>query len=101
MLDSLTPEQRSSIELDDITDVKDIEIEGLVVAYVRRLYDFFDDQEIYINILRAPDEYDRIWGWNHISLDYDRTDLPTLLKTRTEAESRAFEEAFKILEGRV
>ena len=62
----------------------------------RLLYDFFDEQRIYIEMHR------NIWRnsfWYYIigTLKLIKPNYPT----RTEAEEKAFEKAFEILEGKV
>ena len=65
---------------------------------LRDLYDFFDEQGIIINVYNffgnfwwdIKEHYTRVFA-EHAKEDQS--------KTRTEAEGKAFEKAFKILEG--
>jgi hypothetical protein len=66
---------------------------------IRDLYDFFDENKIHINI----ESY--FGGWNYYIEDKEYQiigdDGYYDYKTRTEAEEKAFEKAFEILEGRI
>lgn len=72
----------------------------------RFLYEFFDEKGIYtlLNISRAVGEFNSDWEdadlwWKPIVTGSNREELD-MVRSRTEAEHAAFEEAFKILEGR-
>lgn len=78
-------------------------LEGL--CKLRDLYDFFDEQEIYISIcnyIANPVKFDFYIQIKFTKLfageDYDSKDL---YKTRIEAEEKAFEKAFEILEEKL
>jgi len=58
----------------------------------RGLFDFFDEQGIYILIDKNYSTREQIWHSNMDSL---------ICKTRTEAEEKAFEKAFEILENKL
>jgi hypothetical protein len=67
----------------------------------RDAYDFFDEQGIYITV--NTESY--FGGWIYYIEDKEHQiigdDGYYDYKTRTEAEEKAFEEAFEILEGRI
>ncbi len=77
---------------------------------IRDLYDFFDEQGIYISIRydnrwENPDSTDseviNYWDWD---IDDSLNNLGSSQveePTRTEAEEKAFEKAFEILESKV
>lgn len=73
----------------------------------RFLYEFFDEREIYVllSISRAVGEFDTkqedadLW-WEPVVTGATKHEVD-MFRTRTEAEHAAFEEAFKILEGRL
>ena len=77
----------------------------------RHLYDFFDEQGIYVNINLSYTAGKEIWFEYEIdtfnektdccSMDESDYDEPYKTKTRTLAEEQAFLKAFEILEGRL
>lgn len=64
---------------------------------VRVLYDFFDEQGIYVIINHSPADKEFFYtiDINMVCIDGD------YYKTRTKAEEQAFLKAFKILEDRI
>ena len=68
----------------------------------RLLYDFFDENGIFISIEYNSDEpmcFD--WYIWTESMTASNLEIPMVYKERTNAESAAFEKAFKILEDRL
>ena len=72
------------------------------LLFGRLLYDFFDEQGVYVEIFRAFSYTNKLqyWDWgvgndDHFNAITGEVEEPT----RTEAEGKAFEKAFKILEG--
>ena len=63
----------------------------------RWLYDFFDEQGIYVIINRSPADNEFFWS---IDIDKDFCD-GDYTNTRTEAEEQAFIKAFEILEDKL
>ena len=61
----------------------------------RALYDFFDEQGIYISLHHLEDEF-----VYEIEDGKDLNSSGEYESTRTEAETRAFEKAFEILENK-
>ena len=65
---------------------------------LRHLYDFFDEQDIYVSVIH--NEVTRKFYYD-ISTKPMRSDINSLVKySRTEAESVAFTKAFELLENR-
>lgn len=72
---------------------------------VRDLYDFFDDQEIYVWVMRdnhrlVQNFYCGIVIGDAEITSFDDFDIPNF-KTRTEAETAAFTKAFELLEQKL
>ena len=70
----------------------------------RRLYDFFDEQGIIIDI--APTFSKKVNGKTEFYIDWWIDDMPAAesnknYKTRAEAEEQAFIKAFEILENKL
>jgi hypothetical protein len=83
--------------LDDTKqDPEELFMEKIVPPMVqhdgRKLYDFFDVKDIYINISKGNN------GWTYW---IGESPHDTLLPTRIEAEEGAFRSAFEILESRL
>ena len=71
----------------------------------RNLYDFFDEQGIYIKVFFdysvIPKKFTSYWDWE-IDVNYEhRCSSDVEEPTRTEAEEKAFEKAFFILEEKL
>ena len=62
----------------------------------RDLYDFFDEQGIYINAYKYSSKW---WAYDIMGIGIDESEIQ--FKTRTEAEEKAFEKAFEILENKI
>jgi len=60
----------------------------------RDLFDFFDEQEIYVNIRNTMLKY--VWCW---SINYSVEEITA--KSRQEAETVGFTKAFEILEEKL
>jgi len=67
----------------------------------RNLYDFFDEQGLYINILVEDNEYTNSINWLYWIVDSEKRIDDYSFQTRTEAEEKAFEKAFEILENKL
>lgn len=70
-------------------------------TYFRHLYDFFDGRGIYGSVyhrLSGGFKYDIQDDDNFLLVDGDTPDALPAFKIRTEAEEKAFEKAFEILE---
>jgi hypothetical protein len=86
--------------------LRDWDFKRPAINHPRRLYDFFDEQGIYINISRYFQPLGSYIEWVAIIDTEDDFRVAYLNKrggypTRTEAEEKAFEKAFEILEGRI
>ena len=69
--------------------------------FVRKLYDFFDEQGIYVDV--RPFYYDQLFFITGILTFVTDVAIDWTEKadTRTEAEEKAFEKAFEILEDKL
>ena len=66
---------------------------------MRHLFDFFDDQEIFITVGRRPG--DEFWWWV-VLWDEERVDCVfNTLTSRPHSETEAFTKAFEILEEKL
>ena len=65
----------------------------------RDLYDFFDEQGIYINIVRWEEA--EVWAYRIIIGIKEYISFEITHPTRTEAEEQAFLKAFEILEDKL
>ena len=65
----------------------------------RLLYDFFDEQGIYINIARWEEA--EVWAYRIIIGIKEYISFEITHPTRTEAEEQAFIKAFEILEDKL
>lgn len=97
-IDTLSAEQKMGMEFPEIEDVKDEEIGAMVVVYTRRLYDFFDTQELFTIVEPETSK--------HVRFEIRSADgLPISTKAgfsnRTSCELVMFEEAFKLLEEKL
>ena len=61
----------------------------------RYLYDFFDEQGIIISIYHDPED---LWQYD---INDREVNTAVGIKSRTEAEEKAFEKAFEILENKI
>ena len=80
---------------------------SIQLGQTRNLYDFFDENEIYIligkNLLRGSEYFpDSDWWWNVTSGEATWIQAhSSSYDTRTEAEQGAFEKAFEIMESKI
>ena len=65
----------------------------LIDAQPRTLFDVFDENDIYINIIRNNGKF--MWGWSD---NEEHSIKGELINTRKEAEITAIEKAFELLE---
>ena len=78
----------------------------LTILFRPFLYDFFDEQGIYINV-NWRNYYDTnhnhrtFFDWEVYTEDISGYSSEVEEPTRTEAEEKAFEKAFEILEGKL
>lgn len=66
----------------------------------RDLYDFFDEEEIFISINREDHDFKKYFDWDILHDKQYKVEL-SFPETRSEAETKAFEQAFEILELRL
>ena len=84
----------------DLSQFEPFELcEGVNVNF-RYLYDFFDEQDIYVEVYPVNIDINfRAMDWSY---DISNESIEVYgYKTRTEAETEAFEKAFQILEERL
>jgi len=84
----------------DHFDIGDPNIAGDMIAYLpslRNLYDFFDENRIYVMIRRQQGEFDyQIYDQNNLHYEYGGVS-----KIRIGTERQAFKKAFEILESKL
>jgi len=81
------------LEIPEISDeMAESYANALLTTQPRILYDFFDENELYISVIRNADNW---------SADVEGTDETGLYNTRIEAEFALFKIAFKLLEEKL
>jgi hypothetical protein len=76
--------------------IEDDKVGKLIDVNVRILFDVFDENDIYINIIRNNGKF--MWGWSD---NEEHSIKGELINTRKEAEHAAIEKAFEILENKL
>jgi hypothetical protein len=76
--------------------IDDDKIGVMIDANPRMLLDVFDENDIYINIIRNNGKF--MWGWSD---NEEHSIKGELINTRKEAELFAVEAAFEILENKL
>ena len=75
---------------------------GLQRQNHRIFFDFFDEQGVFIVIDFNFHDDEKIWDYSVIDeVGYNQSEDLSDYKTRTEAEEKAFEKAFEILENKL
>jgi hypothetical protein len=77
--------------------IEDDKVGKLIDVNVRILFDVFDENDIFINIIKE-DSTKFMWGYVDTTGNYIKNGL---VKTRKEAEHAAIEKAFEILEAKL
>ncbi len=90
---AITDEFRQFMREQSIDDDK---IGVMIDANPRMLLDVFDENDIYINIIRNNGKF--MWGWSD---NEEHSIKGELINTRKEAELFAVEAAFEILENKL
>jgi hypothetical protein len=90
---AITDEFRQFMREQSIDDDK---IGIMIDANPRMLLDVFDENDIYINIIRNNGKF--MWGWSD---NEEHSIKGELINTRKEAELFAVEAAFEILENKL
>ena len=99
-----------------VTKKEFLEVNDIVIMYgnLRELYDFFDEQEIWITVYRMSKKDGFGWGWRidedikgkfkKRNIYFPRpliNDSDIVLLARTDSEEAAFTKAFEILEEKI
>ena len=74
---------------------------GYIITYMRDLYDFFDDQEVYVSIshtILSGEKVNMVWGYLVSIKGYFTNNYKSVFNSRKDAEYAAFVRAFEILE---
>ena len=79
---------------------------GYIVTYMRDLYDFFDDQEVYVSVSNSTFCGDMItgakvgieWGYLISTKEFCTKNYDSYFESREDTEYAAFVRAFEILE---
>ena len=67
---------------------------------LRDIYDFFDDAKIYISVYLSANADRKLWRFA-IYCEEEDCEFEGVFDSRERAEGAAFEESFRILEGRL
>jgi hypothetical protein len=93
--DENVPEEFKQFMLEQ--GIEDDKVGKLIDVNVRILFDVFDENDIFINIIKE-DSTKFMWGYVDTTGNYIKNGL---VKTRKEAEHAAIEKAFEILENKL
>jgi hypothetical protein len=93
--DESVPEEFKQFMLEQ--GIEDDKVGKLIDVNVRILFDVFDENDIFINIIKE-DSTKFMWGYVDTTGNYIKNGL---VKTRKEAEHAAIEKAFEILEAKL
>jgi hypothetical protein len=93
--DESVPEEFKQFMLEQ--GIEDDKVGKLIDVNVRILFDVFDENDIFINIIKE-DSTNFMWGYVDTTGNYIKNGL---VKTRKEAEHAAIEKAFEILENKL
>jgi hypothetical protein len=93
--DENVPEEFKQFMLEQ--GIEDDKVGKLIDVNVRILFDVFDENDIFINIIKE-DSTKFMWGYVDTTGNYIKNGL---VKTRKEAEHAAIEKAFEILEAKL
>jgi hypothetical protein len=93
--DENVPEEFKQFMLEQ--GIEDDKVGKLIDVNVRILFDVFDENDIFINIIKE-DSTKFMWGYVDTTGNYIKNGL---VKTRKEAEHAAIEKAFEILEKKL
>jgi hypothetical protein len=93
--DENVPEEFKQFMLEQ--GIEDDKVGKLIDVNVRILFDVFDENDIFINIIKE-DSTKFMWGYVDTTGNYIKNGL---VKTRKEAEHAAIEKAFEILETKL
>jgi hypothetical protein len=93
--DENVPEEFKQFMLEE--GIEDDKVGKLIDVNVRILFDVFDENDIFINIIKE-DSTKFMWGYVDTTGNYIKNGL---VKTRKEAEHAAIEKAFEILEAKL
>lgn len=86
-----------AVDFPKIEPISDTGAEGMIQFYPRRLYDFFDAQELPISIQQIGKNKDLMRRWQYDIGEEVYSDYTS----RVQVEEKAWDRAFEILEGKL